>query len=49
MALNFEWDEAKDLANRKKHGIGFDEARTVFSDPRSITIADEAHSEEEDR
>jgi uncharacterized DUF497 family protein len=49
MALTFEWDEAKDLANQKKHGIGFDEAKTVFGDPRSITIADEAHSDEEDR
>ena len=49
MALTFEWDEAKDLANQKKHGINFDEAKTVFGDPRSLTIADEAHSDEEDR
>lgn len=49
MALIFEWDEAKDLSNQKKHGISFDEAKTVFSDPRSITIADEMHSDEEDR
>jgi uncharacterized protein len=49
MALIFEWDEAKDLANQKKHGISFEEAKSVFSDPRSITIADEAHSDEEDR
>lgn len=49
MALTFEWDEAKDLANQKKHGISFDEAKTVFGDPRSITIVDEAHSDEEDR
>jgi uncharacterized DUF497 family protein len=26
----FEWDEAKDRANVKKHGIGFEEASTVF-------------------
>ncbi len=49
MALTFEWDEVKDLANQKKHGISFDEAKTVFGDPRSITITDEAHSDEEDR
>jgi len=49
MALTFEWDEAKDLANQKKHGINFDEAKTVFGDPRSITITNEAHSDEEDR
>jgi uncharacterized DUF497 family protein len=49
MALTFEWDEAKDLSNQKKHGVSFDEAKTVFNDPRSLTIADEAHSDEEDR
>jgi uncharacterized DUF497 family protein len=49
MPLTFEWDEEKDLSNRKKHGISFDEAKTVLNDPRSITIADEAHSDDEDR
>lgn len=49
MALTFEWDEVKDLSNQKKHGISFDEAKTVFNDPRSLTIADEAHSDDEDR
>lgn len=29
----FEWDEAKDAANRAKHGIGFDRAVRVFSEP----------------
>jgi uncharacterized DUF497 family protein len=43
------WDEEKDLRNQKKHGISFDEAKTVFNDPRSITIADEQHSDKEDR
>lgn len=37
------------LSNQKKHGVSFEEAKTVFSDPRSITIADEAHSDEEQR
>ncbi len=49
MPLTFEWDEEKDLTNQKKHGVSFDEAKTVFNDPRSITIADEQHSNEEDR
>ena len=49
MELTFEWDEEKDRSNRSKHGISFDEAKTVFNDPLSITIVDEAHSEEEDR
>jgi uncharacterized DUF497 family protein len=29
--MQFEWDEAKDRANRAKHGIGFDEAVELFS------------------
>ena len=49
MELSFEWDEEKDLSNRRKHGVNFDEAKTVFNDPRSITIADERHSDNEDR
>ena len=47
--MRFEWDEEKDLSNQKKHGVSFEEAKTVFNDPRSITIADEQHSDEEDR
>ena len=49
MELTFEWDEEKDLSNQRKHGVSFDEAKTVFGDPRSITIADEQHSDDEDR
>jgi uncharacterized DUF497 family protein len=29
MALTFEWDEVKDLSNQKKHGLSFNEAKTV--------------------
>lgn len=49
MELTFEWDEQKDLSNQRKHGVGFDEAKSVFGDPRSITIADTQHSDDEDR
>jgi uncharacterized DUF497 family protein len=45
----FEWSLAKAKASRKKHGIGFDEAVTVFRDPLSITVHDPDHSPEEDR
>ena len=46
----FEWDEAKEKANRRKHAtIGFKEAETVFYDSHSITIADPDHSIEEKR
>ena len=49
MGHNFEWDEAKAQWNIKKHRIGFDEAKTVFNDERSITIDDPDHSTEEER
>jgi uncharacterized DUF497 family protein len=49
MGTTFEWDESKALMNEQKHGVSFDEAVTVFEDPLSLTIVDEAHSEEEDR
>jgi hypothetical protein len=47
--LQFEWDPAKAAANRKKHGIGFDEAKSVFADERAKLIADPGHSEDENR
>ncbi len=49
MALQFEWDENKATANYQRHGISFDEAKTVFNDPFSITIADPEHSLDEER
>ncbi|MGD0498659.1 MAG: BrnT family toxin [Bryobacteraceae bacterium] len=45
----FEWDPRKDSANRRKHGVGFAEASTVFDDPLSITIADPDHATDEER
>jgi uncharacterized DUF497 family protein len=47
--LRFEWDSDKDLANQKKHGVSFDEAKTVFYDPTAKVIADPQHSDAEDR
>lgn len=49
MALEFEWDFRKAVANAKKHGVSFDEAATVFGDPMSLTIPDPDHSEDEQR
>jgi len=48
-AIRFEWDEAKNKSNIAKHGIAFDEARTVFYDPLARVIDDPEHSESEDR
>ncbi len=47
--LRFEWDPPKAAANIKKHGIGFDEAKSVFADERAKLIADPEHSDDEDR
>ena len=44
MALEFEWDSAKAASNLAKHGVGFEEAVTVFDDPLSITVTDPDHS-----
>ena len=49
MALTFEWDEEKSKRNFRKHGVAFEEAKTVFNDPFAITIADPDHSDEEER
>jgi len=45
----FEWDVAKAASNRRKHGISFELATTVFQDPLSLTIVDDEHSEHEER
>ena len=45
----FEWDPNKNEINKKKHGISFEEARTVFYDEYAILFDDPDHSEEEDR
>ena len=47
--LHFEWDDEKAAANVKKHGISFEEAKSVFRDERAKLINDPDHSESEDR
>ena len=48
-SLRFEWDPGKATLNFKKHGVSFDEARTVFFDERARLIDDPDHSDGEDR
>jgi uncharacterized DUF497 family protein len=45
----FKWNEDKAHRNKAKHGISFDEGKTVFNDSFAITIPDTDHSEHEDR
>lgn len=49
MDLVFEWDEGKNSANRQKHGVSFEEARSAFLDENARVVPDSEHSEEEDR
>lgn len=43
----FSWDAAKALSNLKKHGVSFDEAKSVFEDPWVLDWHDFEHSEDE--
>ena len=47
MTLRFEWEPKKAAANLSKHGVSFEEALTVFSDPLARIFDDEEHSDEE--
>lgn len=42
--MKIEWDPEKAESNRRKHGVGFKEASTVFRDPLAATGADPDHS-----
>lgn len=46
---HFEWDENKELANIRKHGIDFEDAKLAFGDPFLLKKYDEIHSIAEDR
>ena len=47
--LRFEWDPRKSRANKAKHGVSFEEARSAFLDENARVIPDSEHSEEEER
>ena len=48
--IRFVWDEEKNHINQEKHGVSFEEAKTVFYDDYALLEFDEEHSEmEEDR
>jgi uncharacterized DUF497 family protein len=38
--MRFEWDEAKNLSNQRKHCVSFEEASTVFHDPLYVSVQD---------
>jgi uncharacterized protein len=45
----FDWDPIKDIANQRKHGVGFTEAQFAFADAERVIAADASHSEKEAR
>ncbi len=47
--MKFEWDPEKERRNIQKHGVTFEEAAYVFSDPFALSRFDEEHSGEEER
>ena len=47
--MRFEWDDEKAAANLAKHGISFEEAKTVFDNPLYVDFYDPDHSFDERR
>ena len=47
--IDFEWDDAKAASNQRKHGVTFNEASEVFSDPFARVAFDATHSDYEER
>jgi uncharacterized protein len=47
--IHFVWDEVKSNSNRRKHGVSFEEGKTVFFDDEARLMHDPDHSGDEDR
>lgn len=45
----YEWDEVKNVANKIKHGVSFEEACHAFVDPHRVITRDVTHSIDEER
>jgi uncharacterized protein len=45
----FSWDAPKAISNYEKHGVSFEEAASVFSDPDALDWEDVEHSASEQR
>ncbi len=49
MQFDFEWHPRKAKENAEKHAVTFEQAASVFRDPRALSVYDIDHSEDEDR
>ena len=47
--IKFEWDITRATSNKKKHGISFEEAQSVFYDEFAVQFFDEENSVSENR
>jgi uncharacterized DUF497 family protein len=47
--IKFEWDTTKAASNKKKHGVSFDEAQSVFYDEFAVQFFDDDNSVSEHR
>lgn len=47
--IRFVWDKGKSELNKRKHGVSFEEAQSVFYDENAIEFYDPEHAEDEDR
>jgi uncharacterized DUF497 family protein len=47
--LVFTWDDKKSISNKRKHGVSFEEAQTVFFDENAVEFEDPDHSISEER
>ena len=47
--IKFEWNTAKAVTNIKKHGVSFDEAKSIFFDEFAVQFFDQENSTNEDR
>jgi hypothetical protein len=43
--VRFTWDPRKASANERKHGVTFEEATTVFTDPLALIVEDALHAD----
>lgn len=47
--LKFEWDEEKEWSNFLKHGLFFEDAQIIWTDPNALEFIDDDHSDFEER
>ena len=47
--IRFEWDPRKAESNERKHGVSFEEARSVFFDEQALFLEDPRPDHEEER